>query len=237
MNNKVTTLILKCLVLLFICCLCTMISDARIAANWRECANTPGCTDDGSTSILSVYSTSGTEDGSILILRAYIVESAGHFLNSHSDFQKLLNYVEMADTKGIEYSDLKVILYNTIESMEKAKAAYYNLKALSNKIPYNQKMIIQLKIFDYNGFQVKCELIESIFVKLKTLLVKGDIAGFDKAVIANMDNILCKLYEIKASVDKDQFPEITLLWRANQAYSEAQLFAQYMSEVFRAILF
>ncbi|MDQ1351928.1 MAG: hypothetical protein QG657_2234, partial [Acidobacteriota bacterium] len=32
-------------------------------------------------------------------------------------------------------------------------------------------------------------------------------------------------------------PEITLLWRTNQAFAEAQLFGQYMSEIFRDILF
>jgi len=51
------------------------------------------------------------------------------------------------------------------------------------------------------------------------------------------ETILSKLFEVKGAVDKDLAPEIALLWRTTQAYFEAQLFGQYMSEVFSDILF
>jgi len=98
-------------------------------------------------------------------------------------------------------------------------------------------MIDQLMKFDYDGFRIKNGLNEPIFEKLRTFLGRGDIAGIDDAVIANMDSILSRLYELNVSVDKGMVPEVALIWRTNQAYTEAQLFGQYMSEVFRDILF
>jgi len=228
MNNKVKTMILRCLVVLFISCLCTQISFAIIAANWRECASAPGC-----SCTLTLQVTQETTP----TLKTYIVESAGYFLKSNAAYQEFLYCVEMSESKGIESADFKNAIYNAIDNMEKAKAAYSNLKLASEKIPYNQEMIDQLMKFDYDGFRIKNGLNEPIFEKLRTFLGKGDIAGFDDAVIANMDAILIRLYEIKGVVDKGLAPEIMIVWRIYQSYSEAQLFGQYMSEVFRDILF
>jgi len=158
-------------------------------------------------------------------------------LKSHDAFLEFLYSFEMSESNGIDSVEFKNTLYRSIDNMEKAKAAYSNLKTASEKIPYNQEMIDQLMKFDYDGFRIKNGLNEPIFEKLRTFLSRGDIAGFDEAVIANMDAILIKLYEIKSLVDKGLAPEIMIVWRIYQSYSEAQLFGQYMSEVFRDILF
>jgi hypothetical protein len=207
---------------MFIVIISGNIAFSAIWKNWRECVNESDCI--AETSTLTPP------------LKTYVIESAGYFLNSHSDYQAFLNRVEMAEINGIDYNNLKEILYSAIENMEKAKSAYSNLKATSEKIPYNQAVIDKLMKFDYNGFRVQYGLIEPIFKKVKAFLSKGDIAGLDKTSLANMDTILKKLYEIKAAVDKDQFPEIALLWRINQLYIEDHLFGQYVSEVFKAII-
>jgi hypothetical protein len=228
MNNKVKNLILKCFVVLFIGCFCTPVSFAIIWQNWRECASAPGC-----SCTLTLQVTQETTP----TLKTYVVESAGYFLKSYDAYQEFLYCVEMSESNGIDSAEFKNTLYRAVDNMEKAKAAYSNLKTASEKIPYNQEMIDQLMKFDYDGFRIKNGLNEPIFEKLRAFLSKGDIAGFDAAVIANMDSILSRLYELKVSVDKGLAAEIALIWRANQAYTEAQLFGQYMSEVFRDILF
>ena len=228
MNNKVKNLILKCFVVLFIGCFCTQVSFAIIWGNWRECASAPGC-----SCTLTLQVTQETTP----TLKTYVVESAGYFLKSHDAYLEFLYCVEMSESKGIESADFKNALYNAIDNMEKAKIAYSNLKTASEKIPYNREMIDQLMKFDYDGFRIKNGLNEPIFEKLRTFLGRGDIAGIDDAVIANMDSILSRLYELNVSVDKGMVPEVALIWRTNQAYTEAQLFGQYMSEVFRDILF
>ena len=228
MNKQIKKYFVTVIMVLFIYCICSPFSYALVAANWRECLNGPGC-----TCTLTLDITKST----IPTLKTYIMESTGYFLTSHSDYQDFLNRVEMSDIKGIDYKELRELIYSTIDNMEKAREAYVNLKTASEKIPYNQEMIDQLMKFDYDGFRIKNGLNEPIFEKLRTFLSRGDIAGFDEAVIANMDAILIKLYEIKSLVDKGLAPEIMIVWRIYQSYSEAQLFGQYMSEVFRDILF
>lgn len=222
MNKQIKRFCVTMIMVLVIYCICNSTAYAFVWGNWRECANTPAC--------------SSTVQTEYFLLKTCIEESAGNFLNSHSNFQAFLNRVELAESNGLDRSELKEILYIVIENMEKAKAAYTNFKTASEKIPYNQAMIDQLKIFDYDGFRVQYGAIEPIFAKVKNYLRKGNIRGFDAAVLTNMDIILKKLYMIKGAVNKDQMPEISLLWRANQAYIEAQLFGQYMSEVFKDIL-
>ncbi|MCX6584800.1 MAG: hypothetical protein NT166_31895 [Candidatus Aminicenantes bacterium] len=225
MNKKVKTLILRCFVVLFVSCLCTQLSFAIIWQNWRECASAPGC-----SCTLTLQDTAST-------LKEYVLESAGYFLKSHAAYQDFLYCVEMSEISGIDSTNFKNTFYSAIDNMEKARAAYINLKLASEKMPYKQDMIDKLMKFDYDGFRIKNGLNEPIFEKLRAFLSKGDIAGFDTAVIANMDSILSRLYELKVAVDKGMVPEIALIWRTSQAYTEAQLFGQYMSEVFRDILF
>jgi hypothetical protein len=228
MNKQIKRYCVTICVGLFIYSICSPISYARIEFNWRECASAPGC-----SSTLTLLCT----DNMVPTMKSYTIESAGYFMKSHAAYQEFLNLVEMSESNSIDSEEFKNNLYNAINNMEKSKAAYTNLKIASEKIPYHQEMINQLIKFDYDGFREKYGLNEPIFEKLRTFLGKGDIAGFDAAVIANMDAILINLYEIKGAVDKGLTPEISNLWRISQAYAEAQLFGQYMSEVFSDILF
>jgi hypothetical protein len=170
-------------------------------------------------------------------LKTYIVESAGFFLKSHASYQDFLNLVEMTDLNGADYIEMRSFLYNAVDYMEKAYAIYSNLKIASEKIPYDQVMIDRLLKFDYDGFQAKFGLLAPVFEKVKSLLAKGDIAGFDDEVLNNMDTILNQLYEVRDLVDKEQSPDISLLWRLTQSYFETQLFGQYASEVFKANIY
>ncbi len=222
MNKQIKRYCVTVIMVFVIYCIYNPIAYALIAHNWRECVSAPGCT------CVTMASTS--------TLKTYIVASTGFFLNSHSSYQAFLNRVEMTDLKGADYNEMRELLYNAIDSMKKARAAYARVKRASKKIPYDQVMIDRLQKFDYEGFQAKYGLLEPIFEKVKSLLAKGDIDGLDDATLSNMDSILRLLNQAKAAIKKGQSPDIELLWRINQEYLESQLFGQYMSEVFKANL-
>ncbi|MCX6582817.1 MAG: hypothetical protein NT166_21790 [Candidatus Aminicenantes bacterium] len=228
MNKQIKRYCVTGIIVIFICYFFAQVSFASVWGNWRECVSASGCSCTLTLDIKKSMSPS---------LKPYILESAGYFLKSHDAFLEFLYSVEMSESNGIDSVEFKNTLYRAVDNMEKAKIAYSNLKTASEKIPYNREMIDQLMKFDYDGFRIKNGLNEPIFEKLRTFLGRGDIAGFDDAIIANMDAILIKLYEIKSVVDKGLAPEIMIVWRIYQSYSEAQLFGQYMSEVFRDILF
>lgn len=221
MNKQIKRFCASMIMMLVFYCICNSIGYARLWQNWRECTNEPDC--------ISQFS--------VPELKSYIIDSSGYFLNSHSDYQAFLSHVELAEINCINYIELKETLYLAIENMEKAITAYTNLKTASEKMPLNQAMIAKLMKFDYNEFQVRYGLLEPVFEKVKSLLGKGNIIDLDMAVLGNMNIILSQLYDMKVSIDKNQLPEISLLWRANQSYAETQLFGQYVSEVFKNILF
>ncbi len=228
MNKQIKRFCVTVIMIIIMVCVCNQVSFAIIAANWRECLVAPGCS---CTLTLDIAKSTATT------MKTYIIKSAGYFFDSHTNYQAFLNRVEMAEINGVNYKELRAILYSAIDHMEKAKAAYENVKIVAAKTSYHQEMIDKLMIFDYEGFRVQYGLNEPIFEKVKSLLIIGDIPGLDDTVISNMDAILKQLYTAKAFVDKDSAPDVSILWRITQSYFEAQLFNQYMSEVFRDILY
>lgn len=204
-------------------------SYSRLAHNWSDCAYEGECDGGELTSLINTPMS--------ISMHTYIVEGAGYFLDSHSSMQAFFNRVEMSDVNGVDYNELREILYKAIEDMEKAKEAYYNLKIKADNTPYKMSMIEILMQFDFEEFQLENGLLPSIFEKVEYYLSKGDVRGLYATILSSNEEILYKLYEIKEVVDADQFPEITKLWRINQKYAEFQLFGQYTSEVFKKALY
>ncbi|MCP5104631.1 MAG: hypothetical protein GY950_14695 [bacterium] len=196
-----------------------------IVGNWSECAFEEECNDPET-------SNSGTGSG----IGIYIVDGAGFLLNSHSGMTAFLNRVEMAEFNGTDFNELREILYQAAEDMEKAKSAYYNLKNAAAQKTYSQPVITKLSQFDYDGFQTANGLNAGIFGDVKNYLHQGDIRGIYDRFLQQSEAILEQLYIVKASVDSDNIPDISSLWRINGDYSEFILFGQYTSEVFKAIL-
>ncbi len=205
----------------------TIMTFPLVVANWRECLNTPGCS-------CSPQGASGTATMKTTALKNYIVESAGYFLTSHSDYLAFLNRVEMSDINGIDVNELRDIIYSAVANMKKAKTSYAKVKKASKKIPLAKIMLDRLQKFEYDGFQSQYGLLSPIYEKVKSKLAKGDIAGLDDEVISNMECILKQLNRVKTLVDEGQSPDIAILWRINQTYVEAQLYGQYISEIIKA---
>jgi hypothetical protein len=205
------------------------ISYSRLAHNWSDCAYEGECDGGESTSLI------GTPMS--VSMHTYIVEGAGYFLESYSGMQAFLNRVEVSELKGINYNEIREILYKVIINMERARVEYFILKIKADHTPYKWDVIKKLLEFDFDGFQEKNGLLPSIFEKVEGFLRSGDVRGIYSDMLAGTEEILFQLYEIKESVDADQFPDISALWRINQDYSERVLFGQFSAQIFHEILF
>ncbi len=51
----------------------------------------------------------------------YLIEAAGNYLGSYSDFLLLLNRIEMSEKNGIDYNILRILLDQSIDKMNKVK--------------------------------------------------------------------------------------------------------------------
>jgi hypothetical protein len=193
-----------------------------IVGNWADCGFGGG---GGESKSLESFN-----------IRIYIIEGAGYFLNSHSGIQTFLNRVELSELNGIDFNEMREILYKAIEDMEKAKDSYYSLIKEAYRTQYNPVMINFLLKFDYDIFREEKGLNLTIFENVKNYLSRGDIRGVFSTFLSNSENILELLYNIKELMDADKLPDISILWRLNQDYIEAHLFGQYTSEIFHEIL-
>lgn len=165
-----------------------------------------------------------------------VVLGAGHFLESHSEFQVILKNVEMAEMSGLDDDELHGILDKAISSMESAKVTYSDLKNLAAGTPYNLEVIEKLKAFDYDGFQKgKGNLNPIVYQEVKGFLSRGDVTGTYSEMFSNTVDILENLYQLKKSIVKDILSDISMLWQLNQKYSNALFFGQYAAMIFKAV--
>lgn len=168
-------------------------------------------------------------------IRGYIIEAAGHFLESHADFLLFLSRIELADLNGADYPGLQLLVNNTIAHMTDAKTKYTLLTQIADATPYDQAFIDRLLNFDHPFLQQGKNLDRVEFNQVETYLVTGDIRGAFHKTLTDTQQLLDMLTPIKSAVDAETLPETEDLWRLNQSFSETQLTGQYAAEVFSAV--
>ncbi len=160
-----------------------------------------------------------------------IVDGAGYFLNSYSDFLLLLNRVEMSGKQSFDYTEAGLIASRTIKKMENLKSTYLLIIKQTAGAEYNTDVLKMLEIFDYQGLQEKAALNPVILNEVKTYLIKGDIAGIFSKIVNETGQLLAGLNEVQKQIESGIFPDINGLWRLNQKYAEMMLFGQYVSMI------
>jgi len=192
-----------------------------IAANYSCKTFTNQCEDEGGKSA------SGT-----LTLGHLIIDAAGFFLQSNSDYQAFLKKIELSDIYGLNYTELQTLINDSIENIEMANSIYYQVWQMSKEFDYDPTILESLIQFDYYGFMAEKNLNFGIFQKVANLLKIGNVRGVYEWLYDATSKILEKLKALKSYVEKGTFPEIQKCWRLNQIYLESELFGQYVSEVF-----
>lgn len=164
-----------------------------------------------------------------------IIEGGRNFFKSNSEVCFFLSLVEISELTGPDFKALQTAINSTINDMEKAKTAYYQLKSLAANTPYNQEVILQLMQFDYLKYQNENGLLSEIFGKVEKFLSRGDVRGVYNEFYSNTLQLLKILYTVKKDIDSNVLPNISILWRLSQKFSEVKLFGQYVTEVFFGI--
>lgn len=224
MKLNIKSIGFKVWVVLFICStLSTMAySSPYFVGNWAERAFDG--TGNSQTVVLSET------------LESYIIAGAGNILNGYSAYLQLLNRVEMAtEPSTLDYNECVSMINRSIERINNARNAYVNLLAQSLNNPYNQMFIDRLVTFDFALFKKERALYGNTMDRVQQLLGKGDVRGLFAQLLTGTESILSLLNKIKASVDSGSFPEMSSLWRTNQAFSETMLLGQYAAEIFFAV--
>jgi hypothetical protein len=169
---------------------------------------------------------------STMSLESGVINGAGYFLRSCSDFLLFLNKVELAEIEGSDFAALNSNLSNAIANMELAKDIYIQLKQQMDVTPYDPVMIDHLLKFNYDVFQRKNDLIIPVFEEVKHYLESGAARELYGEILCQVDEILNIAYPIKAKIEANEFPEVSSLWDLQQRCCKSMLFGQYSARVF-----
>ncbi len=165
-------------------------------------------------------------------MRQLIIESAGFIISSQSNYFNFLNEVELSELTEADYSGLQLELNSCISNMQSYLDIYEQLISSAKSRAYNQTVITELLAFDYANFQTNNSLNHEIFSVVADYLGRGDVTGILIQLKSNMYIVYEKLVNIKADVDLEIFPKISLLWIINQEFNDSMLLGQYLAEVF-----
>jgi len=187
--------------------------------------------------MIANYSDEGFEGPESSDIRLHIIEGAGYFLKSYSDFLLFLNKVELSDIESerIDYTGLRQLINNTVVHMENAKERYDILKQIADNTPYNQTVISRLLDSNYSLLEESSDSKSVIFNEVEIYLRSGDVRGIYHQMLADTQQILDMLNVIKSAVEAEVIPENSDLWKVNRFYSKTLMFGQYTAEIFSRI--
>ena len=159
------------------------------------------------------------------------IDAAGFFLQSNSDFQAFLKKVELSEIYGVDNDELKDLITNSIENMEMAHSLYYQVWENSRSLERNPIVLLKLKQFDYRLFLEEKNFIPSIFNEIKSFLKPGNMPGAFERIYNDTGDILQGMKSLKTMLESNSI-DIPKCWEVNQLFLKAQIFGQYISQVF-----
>ena len=163
-------------------------------------------------------------------IETLIIDGAGNFLKSHSDFIYLLQKIEIGK-KEVDFFELNCVLNSAVDNLERANTAYKELYNKAKVKAYNYLIIDKLLNFDYMNYREKIKPVPSAFDRVKSHLRSGDVTGVYLEIHSSTCDLLTLLYEIRKDIEANTF-EKTKLWRVTQEYMQILLFGQYTAEIF-----
>jgi hypothetical protein len=164
-----------------------------------------------------------------------IIEAAGCYIKSNSDYQLLLREIELSGSYGTNFVTLQELVNKATANMKMANSTYWQIWQISEGLDYDPVVLEKLRQFDYFDYQTENNLDPVIFEKAANYLKAGDVRGTYKQAYNATAEILHSLETLKINIDKNKLPQIKTCWRLNQLYLETELFGQYVSEVFFAL--
>jgi hypothetical protein len=164
-----------------------------------------------------------------------IIDAAGFYLRSTSDWQLLLREIELSGSTGTNFLVLDELLMSAISNLELANSTYFQLWQASTYLEYDPIVLDKLRKFNYNKYQAKNHLHAGVFKQVSEFLKKGDIRGSYKKAYLATGELLERMKALNSTRGKHTLPNIPACWRLNQLFLETALFGQYVAEVFFAL--
>lgn len=165
----------------------------------------------------------------------YVIVGAGHYLKASAAVQQMLNLYEMQDVEGLDKEALESAAVSAISHMANAIETYDQLIQKAEATPYNIVVIDKLKNLDYTAFKDKYQLNDTVVMRVKDFLSKGNITGMYKQTRAEYSQMLELLLTMNSDLQQGSVPGISAFWQLNERMSESAIFGSYVARVFTEI--
>ena len=164
-----------------------------------------------------------------------ITESASELLQSASEAFLFLNEVEIAEKSGLNVNAALQRVDMAAGRVEQAMRLFKNIIAMGNEAGYEEKRISKLKNFSYDSFAKENGLSKETMKEISIYLEKGNVLGFYRRHVRNLQILQDILDGIKSDLLAGQQLKNQVLWSLLQQYNKTMMFGNYASMVFYKI--
>jgi len=164
-----------------------------------------------------------------------ITEGASELLQSASEAFLFLNEAELAGINGLNVGAALQRVDLAIARVEQALNLFKDIIAVGKDAGYDEKRIGKLREFSYNQFAKDNELSLETMNKVSAYLGHGNVLGFYRHHVRNLQRLLNTLNRIKTDLLAGKLSENQILWSLLQQYNTTLMFGNYASLVFYKI--
>lgn len=164
-----------------------------------------------------------------------ITEGASELLQSASEAFLFLNEAELAGTNGLNVGEALQRVDMAAARVEQTLNLFKDIIVVGNEAGYDERRIGRLKGFAYDRFARDNGLSVETMSKVSAYLSRGNVLGFYRHHVRNLQALLNTLNRIKADLLAGKLSENQLLWSLLQQYNNTLMFGNYASLVFYKI--
>ncbi len=165
-----------------------------------------------------------------------VVSGSTNFLKSHATFSLFLMEYEKSSNKPADLDKMQQLLGETIASLELAKDFYIRASEIGARIGYIDRKIGWFRAYNYETIMVNHNLKPEICLSVKAFLANGDILGLYKKNISSLSDLISELTTLRLKVAKNVKPEVEVIWRLMEEYSDILKFGTYATIMGKTVL-
>lgn len=164
-----------------------------------------------------------------------ITESASELLQSAAEAFLFLNEVEIAGKNGLNVGAALQRVDMAAARVEHSSRMFKDIIAVGREAGYEKNRIGKLQNFSYGQFARDNGLNEEIMREVSVYLSRGNVLGFYRRHVRNLQTLLDTLNRIKADLLAGKRLDNQVLWSLLQQYNSTMMFGNYASLVFYKI--
>jgi hypothetical protein len=164
-----------------------------------------------------------------------ITDGASELLQSASEAFLFMNEVEIAERNGLNIGAALQRIDLAAAKVEQALKIFNEIIVIGSEAGYDEGRIGKLKAFDYKQYARKNNLSMETMTKVTSYLGKGDMLGFYRCHVGNLETLLNILNHIKKDLLAGKLSENQVLWSLLQQYNTTMMLGNYASLVFYTI--